>query len=459
MNIPRRSFFLLFAGALLRADDRPKRDMLVRSVRPEDLEMPLSGFADYITPIERFFVRTHVYVPTVNPAQWRLTVEGEVATPLTLTMDDLKKLPSNELVSVAECAGNGRSFYEPPLPGLQWGNGAVGNGRWRGARLVDVLKRAGVKDSAREVLFDGADVPLGTMPDFQRSIPIRKALDGNTLLAYEMNGETLPVKHGFPLRVVAPGWAGDSWVKWLTSVRVLDKEHDGFWMKSAYRHPGKPVAPGTAVLPEQTQPVTNLSVKSVIATPSHGAQVVTGKPLTIRGVAWSGDAGPVTAVDVSVDGGRSWKPATLPQNQRTQFGWRQWQFNWTPPREGYYTILARARDAAGNTQPLDQEWNPSGYAWNVVPRVGVDVVRELSGTRSQTPPSGSDMPQPATFKNTCLACHDDDVIRQQRLTRGQWEREIQKMIDWGARMRDEDREGFVDYLFGNFGPRPRAGGE
>ena len=127
MNIPRRNFFLLFASALLRADDRPKRDMLVRSVRPEDLEMPLSGFADYITPIERFFVRSHVYVPTVNAAQWRLAVEGEVAMPLTLTMDDLKKLPSIELVSVAECAGNGRSFYEPPLPGLQWGNGAVGN--------------------------------------------------------------------------------------------------------------------------------------------------------------------------------------------------------------------------------------------------------------------------------------------------------------------------------------------
>lgn len=421
--------------------------------------MPLSGFADYITPIERFFVRTHVYVPTVDPVQWRLKVEGEVGMPLTLTIEDLKKLPSIELVSVAECAGNGRGFYEPPVPGLQWGNGAVGNGRWRGARLADVLKRAGVKASAREVLFDGADVPLRTMTDFQRSIPIRKALDGNTLLAYEMNGETLPVKHGFPLRVVVPGWAGDSWIKWLTSVRVLDKEHDGFWMKSAYRHPGKPVAPGTVVPPEQMQPVTNLSVKSVIAAPLHGAQVAAGKPLTIRGVAWSGEAGPITAVDVSVDGGRSWKPAALRPNQRTQFGWRQWEFNWTPPRESYDTILVRARDAVGNTQPLDQEWNPSGYKWNVVPRAGVHVVTELSGGRSPARPPESNMPQPATFKNTCLACHDDDVIRQQRLTRAQWEREIQKMIDWGASVRNEDREGLVDYLFSNFGPRPRTGGQ
>ena len=454
MNIPRRGFFLLFAGALLRADDPPKRDMLVRSARPEDLEMPPSGFSDYITPIEHFFVRTHVYVPTVNVSEWRLKVEGEVATPLTLTMDDLKKLPSVELVSVLECAGNGRGFYEPPVPGLQWRNGAVGNGRWRGARLADVLKRAGVKDSARDILFDGADVPLRAMPDFQRSIPIKKAFDGHTLLAYEMNGETLPVKHGCPLRVVAPGWAGDSWVKWLTSVRVLDKEHDGFWMKSAYRHPGKPVAPGTAVPPEQMQPVTSLSVKSVIVAPLDGAHLATNTPLTIRGVAWGGDASPVTAVDVSVDGGRNWKPAALRKNQRTQFGWRQWELNWTPARESYYTILARARDAVGNTQPLDQEWNPSGYAWNVVPRAGVDVVAEVSRTRAPARPSGSNIAQPATFKNACLACHDDDVIGQQRLTRAQWEREIQKMIDWGARMRDEDREGFLDYLFNNYSPRP-----
>src|SRR5579859_5226618 len=267
MDISRRSFFPLAAGAVLRAGDHPKRDMLVRSVRPEDLEMPLSGFSDYITPIEHFFVRTHVYVPTVNVTEWRLEVTGEVAAPLRLGMEDLKKLPAVELVSVVECADNGRAFYQPPVPGVQWANGSVGNARWRGVRLADVLQRAGLKSSAREILFDGADVPLGTMPDFQRSLPLKKALDPNTLLAYEMNGETLPVKHGFPLRVVVPGWAGDSWAKWVTSIRVLDKEADGFWMKGAYRRPGKPVPPGTAVPPEQMQPVTSLRVKSVIASP------------------------------------------------------------------------------------------------------------------------------------------------------------------------------------------------
>ena len=304
MELHRRDFFLLLGGALLQpATGRTKRDMLVRSARPQDLEMPLSGFSDYITPVDHFFVRTHVYTPRVTLNEWRFVIDGAVVTPLTLTMDDVRRLPAVELVSVLECAGNGRGFYEPSVPGLQWTNGAVGNGRWRGVRLADVLKRAGVKPSAKEILFGGADVPIGTMPDFQRSIPVAKALDADTLLAYEMNGETLPVEHGFPLRVVVPGWAGDCWIKWLTSISVLDSEHDGFWMARAYRHPGRPVQPGTPIPPERMQPVTSLRIKSVIASPLDGSSVETGKPATIHGVAWSGDAGPVTRVDVSVDGG------------------------------------------------------------------------------------------------------------------------------------------------------------
>jgi len=456
MDLPRRHFFLMIAGVLVQpAINRAQREMLVRSVRPEDLEMPLSGFSDYITPIERFFVRTHVSVPRVDLNDWRLNIGGEVATPLTLTMDDVRRLPAVELVSVLECAGNGRGFYEPSMPGLQWANGAVGNGRWRGVRLADVLTRAGVKESAKEILFNGADVPLGTMPDFQRSIPLAKALDARTLLAYEMNGATLPAKHGFPLRVVVPGWAGDCWLKWLTSISVLDKAHDGFWMARAYRHPGEPVAPGTIVPSEHMEPVTSLRVKSVIAAPLGGTHVVVLTPLTIRGVAWSGDAGPLAAVDVSVDGGRRWKPATLRRDQRTQFGWRQWEYRWTPPREGYYTILARARDAAGNTQPFDQEWNPSGYGWNVIPRVGVNVAAALSDTTPRVQTATNSNTAPAAFKNACVACHDEDVVRQQRLTRAQWDGEINKMIGWGARVRDEDRNVLLDYLFGNYGPRAR----
>lgn len=446
----RRRFLALAASGLLAAQDRPKEGMIVRATRPEDLEMPLSGFSDYITPVEHFFVRTHVYVPSVNLNDWRLKVEGEVSTPLTLTMDELRTLPAVELVAVTECAGNGRGLYEPPVPGLQWISGSVGNGRWRGVRLADLLKRAGIKPSAVAVLFDGADEPLGTMQDFRRSITVNKALDPNTLLAYEMNGQALPVKHGFPMRVIAPGWASDSWVKWLTSITVLDKEWDGFWMKNAYRKPDHPVAPGTALTPDQMVPVTSLQVKSVITSPVDGAVVPPGTPVTMKGVAWSGDTGPVTSVEISVDAGRTWNAASLYRDQQTQFGWRQWEYSWAPAREAYYTVMSRARDASGAVQPLAQEWNPSGYGWNVVSRAGIDV---RSGTAAAMPTHPPVPEAPAGFKNACQTCHEDDVIRQQRLTRAQWDRELNKMTGWGAQVSPDLRQSFLDYLSANFGPR------
>ncbi len=453
MNLQsRRQFLWLAAAGLVSAADPPARDMIVNSTRPEDLEMPLSGFSDFITPVDHFFVRTHVYVPTVELSQWRLKVDGQVATPLAWTMDDLKKLPSVELVSVLECAGNGRAFYNPTVPGQQWQNGGVGNGRWRGVRLAEVLRKAGIKDSAKEILFDGADVPIGKMADFQRTITVKKALDPNTILAYDMNGAALPVKHGFPLRVIAPGWASDSWTKWVTSISVLDHEFDGFWMVNAYRHPPHPVPPGMTIPPDQMVPVTSLRVKSVIASPADGAQTLVGKPVTIRGVAWSGDTGPVTDVDISVDSGRTWRPARL-EGEATQFGWRQWQYSWTPQRESYYNVMARARDKSGDIQPLAEEWNPSGYQWNVAPRIGVDVVQQISGAPKPAPaaPAASEIPQPARFQSVCLTCHEADLIRQQRLTRVQWNRELDKMTRWGAPLKPEDREAFLNYLE-QFGP-------
>jgi Mo-co oxidoreductase dimerisation domain len=203
--------------------------------------------------------------------------------------------------------------------------------------------------------------------------------------------------------------------------------------------------------PEQMKPVTSLQVKSVIASPLDNTVVKVGVPLMIRGVAWSGDSGPVVAVDVSTDTGRSWKPASLVRGQETQFGWRQWEYAWTPERDSYYTIMARARDAGGNTQPFEQEWNPSGYGWNVVPRVRVDTVSREGLPRDPAPV------QPAFTArggNTCLTCHGEDVIRQQHLTRAQWDREITKMTNWGAEVKPEDRNALLDYLFANFGQRP-----
>jgi len=442
--ISRRLFLSIAAAAQLK--------MIVRSTRPEDLEMPSEGFADFITPIEHFFVRSHVSVPKVELAQWQLKIDGHVSTALSLSMADLRKMPAVELVSVLECAGNGRSFYQPSAAGLQWANGAVGNGRWRGARLADVLQRAGVKVGAVEVLFDGADVPLGTMEDFQRSIPVKKALDSDTILAYEMNGEPLPVKHGFPLRVVVPGWAGDSWTKWLTGIRVLNEESRGFWMKNAYLHPGKPVAPGAVVPADAMRPVTSLHVKSVIASPADESGIELGKPVIVRGAAWTGDAGGrIAAVDVSVDQGRTWKAAKL-TGPATAFGWRLWEFSWTPAREQRYTVLARARDTSGDIQPVVPEWNPSGYLFNAIARVDVNA-----GSNVAPPPADSaaatNVQQPAGFRERCLVCHDDDVIRQQRLTRAQWDRELNKMIGWGARVQPEERQSLLDYLLRIAGPR------
>lgn len=453
MKTTRRNFFFLAAGGALMAQEaqktRENSGMRVLSTRPEDLEMQLPGFADYITPPEHFFVRTHVYVPTVELSEWRLKIDGLVGAPLTLTLDDLKKMPSTELVAVVECAGNGRGFFNPHVPGMQWTNGGVANARWRGVRLADVLKRAGIKDSATEILFDGADQPLGTMQDFRRTITAKKALDPNTLLAWEMNGGAIPMKHGFPLRLVVPGWASDSWAKWVTSLTVLDKEFDGFWMKNSYRKPDHPVAPMTALTPDQMQPVTSLRVKSVIAAPLDGAVARPGQTVEIRGVAWSGDKGAVTGVDVSTDGGRRWKAATLHRDQQTPFGWRQWEFSWKPDREEYYTIVARARDASGDVQPMAQEWNPSGYGWNVVPQTHVNVT-SAPAPAAATGNSAPAFTPPPGFAQSCLTCHRENVITQQHLTRGQWDREITKMTNWGAPVKPEDRETFLDFLAKNF---------
>jgi DMSO/TMAO reductase YedYZ molybdopterin-dependent catalytic subunit len=423
--------------------------MIVRSVRPEDLEMPLSGFDHSITPVEQFFVRTHVMVPEVDVRTWRLRVEGEVSTPLTLSMGDLRRMKSVELVGVLECAGNGRSFFTPRAAGLQWVSGAVGNGRWRGVRLKDVLNRAGIKDGAVEVLADGADIPLGTMADFQRSIPIAKAMHPDTLLAYELNGGPLPSKHGFPLRLVVPGWAGDSWAKWVTSLRVLREKSTSFWMASAYRYPQSPVAPGTAVAADAMVPLTSLAVKSAIASPLPGTKVEVGRPISIRGAAWSGEAGPVTGVDVSVDGGRTWRPAKL-KGDGTRYGWRLWETSWTPGSDGQHTVLARARDAGGTIQPMTAQWNPSGYLWNAAARA------DIYAGDAAVPVAGGEVaagePAPEVLSTTCGSCHEGDVIRQQRLTRGQWERELDKMGNWGARLDAKGRNELLDYLAGHYGP-------
>ncbi len=417
-----------------------KKDMIVRSARPLDLEMPLSGFADYLTPVEHFFVRTHVYSPTVDLASWRLTIDGTVERPLTLSFDELRKMPAAEVVAVLECAGNGRAFYDPPVAGLQWQNGAAGNGRWRGVRLAEMLKRAGVKAGAVEVLFDGADVPIGKMADFRRSIPLRKALHPDTILAFELNGQPLPKEHGLPLRAVVPGWAGDSWTKWITGIRVLSEPDSGYWMASTYKHPGRQVAPGTVLPAASLRTLTSLRIKSVISSPEPGATVKPGEPVTIRGAAWSGEDAPPDKIEVSVDTGRTWTAARF-LDRATRWGWRRWELRWTPPSEQLYTIFARAADAK-DVQPSAQEWNQSGYLWNVVARADVNVSAQAPAETLVVPQSEL----PAAVRQSCVACHQDDVIRQQGLTAAQWDREITKMTDWGAQVDPQQRTTLIEML-------------
>jgi sulfite oxidase len=445
MRTTRRSLLKLISAAGM----LPLRaaDMIVRSARPEDFEMPLDGFNTWITPMDRFFVRTHVYTPRVDQTRWQLRVEGQVANPLSLSLADLKAFPPADLVSVIECAGNGRAFYQPNVAGLQWEYGGVGNARWTGVRLADVLKKAGYSTTAKEILFNGADVPIGTMPDFVRSIPREKAVHPDTLLAFEMNGQPLTPSHGFPLRVVAPGWAGDNWVKWLTNIEVRDKEFDGFFMKTAYRHPVRTVAPGAAVDPADMTPVSTLRPKSVIVSPVNGQTVPPGL-VKIRGAAWSGESR-ISGVEVSADSGRSWRPAKMGP-EKAQYGWRFWDSDWSPGRTGSYVLMARATDETGETQPLVEEWNPSGYLWNVAPQVRVEVGNAANAT---APTPVAPPPFPPQVKNACIGCHGEDMIAGQKLTRVQWEREVDKMTRWGATVKPEDRDTIIEFLLSHFGPR------
>ncbi len=347
-----------------------KEKMIVRSLRYLDLEMPVHLLDSWVTPVGLFYVRNHLPQPTVNLEAWRLVVTGEVERPLELSYADLEKLEPATVTNTMECAGNGRAFYRPRVPGIQWTRGGVGNAAFSGPRLVDVLRRAGVKPTGKHVAFNGLDEPPGKVPDFIRSIPIEKAMHPDTLLATRMNGAPLTIEHGFPVRVMVPGWLGAASVKWVIEVRVLDREFDGNFMKPGYRFPMRPVPPGGDISPEETAVIKGLPVKSIIARPGDGSHWRLGS-ICISGAAWAGEES-VTRVDVSTDQGRTWQPAELGREQ-ARYAWRLWEYKWKPPAPGTYVVMSRATDSAGRTQPEKPAWNPSGYLWNAIDRVRVHV--------------------------------------------------------------------------------------
>jgi DMSO/TMAO reductase YedYZ molybdopterin-dependent catalytic subunit len=345
--------------------------MILRSFRFVDIESPVEYFNSWLTPVPHFFVRNHMHEPSeLNADDWRLSIGGEVEKPITLSLAELSKIETHAVVNTLECAGNGRSLHRPQVPGIQWGKGAVGTARFSGPRLHDVLQKAGIKSTGKHVMFRGLDEVPGKVPPFIRSIPLEKALDPDTLIATHMNGMPLSRHHGFPARALVPGWIGAASCKWLTEVKVLETEFVGNFMNPGYRLPNQPVKPGDAVKPEDTHAVTALGVKSVIAGPTGGSTVRAGK-IIVHGAAWAGEAD-ITMVEISTDGGTTWSSAKLGREQ-AHYAWRLWNYDWKAGKSGDYTILSRATDSQGRTQPAVPVWNPSGYLYNAVDQVKIHV--------------------------------------------------------------------------------------
>jgi DMSO/TMAO reductase YedYZ molybdopterin-dependent catalytic subunit len=347
-----------------------KRPMILHNDRPEDLETPVRYFDSWLTPIEVFFVRQHLpRPPAIDLETYRLAVNGMVSKPLQLTLEDLKKLPQFTVPATIECTGNGRGFYSPKVPGIQWMRGAIGNAEWRGPRVSDVLKMAGVNSSASFIDTDGADVGLASTPDFVRSLPMNKAMHPATILALSMNGQT-PDIHGFPVRLIVPGWDGTSSVKWVVRISATAQANTGFFMNPGYRYPKYPLPPGTPAKPAELEVIEGMPVKSCITSPEDQEKIAL-EPTTIRGFAWAGENA-IERVEISVDGGSRWRDTQL-SPKKLPFAWRLWSFEWTPADRGYYTLMSRATDTAGRVQPIVSPWNPSGYLWNAIDRVGVTV--------------------------------------------------------------------------------------
>jgi len=348
-----------------------KEGLIIRSFRFLDLEMPMEFMNSWITPVPHFFVRNHMNMPIEAGASgWSLSINGEVEKPVTLSLADLHKLAPHSVTNTLECAGNGRSFQRPIVPGVQWQRGAVGNARFTGPRLRDVLELAGVKATGKHVMFRGRDPVPSKVPPFIRSIPVEKAMDGDTLIATHMNGSPLTKHHGFPARAMVPGWLGAASCKWLVEIKLIEKEFDGNFMKPGYRFPDQPMAPGGSVSPDATHAITGLSVKSVIASPAEGGVLRPG-PVRIHGAAWAGEAD-IVKVDISTDSGATWETAQLGADQ-ARYAWRLWSHVWNPTKAGEYVIMSRATDSQGRTQPESAAWNPSGYLYNVIDKVKVNV--------------------------------------------------------------------------------------
>ena len=349
-----------------------KRKLMRITTRPPHLETPFEVFDEAVlTPNDAFFVRYHLAgIPlSIDLDTYRLNVSGHVDKPLSLSLKQLKDMPQAEVVAVNQCSGNSRGYSSPRVFGAQLGNGSMGNARWLGVPLKAVLEKAGVKPGATLVAMNGLDMPvLPSTPDFIKTLAIDHALNGEPLLAWEMNGTELPFLNGYPLKLIVPGYFGTYWVKHLSEINVLDKPfegHDSFFMNTAYRLPDNDcfcIPPGT--VPSKTIPISRLKVRSFITNVKPAQSVKAGHALALKGIAFDGGSG-IKQVDISYDAGLTWKAATLGKDLG-RFSFREWHYAYTPPQAGELTLMVRATANDGDIQPMTASWNPGGYLRNVV---------------------------------------------------------------------------------------------
>ena len=354
-----------------------KRPLIVLTTRPPQLETPFEVFNQgIVTPNDAFFVRYHNSgVPrSVDGDKHVIRIGGNAAAkPYELTMAQLRtQFKPVETLAVNQCSGNSRAFFNPRVTGGQLGNGAMGNARWVGVPLKDVLAAAEPRSNARQVTFDGLDVAVFGGGDFVKALDVNHAMDGEVMLAWQMNGADLPMLNGYPVRLVVPGYYGTYWVKHLSEIAVVDREFDGFWMKPAYRVPDNACAcvePGTA--PTSTRPIGRFNVRSFITSVSDGARIRAGDPLPVRGIAFDGGQG-VREVAFSTDGGQSWRAAKLGADMG-RYSFREFSFGFTPTKGGH-DLRVRAWNRSGDSQPMEALWQPAGYMRNVVESVKVVAV-------------------------------------------------------------------------------------
>jgi DMSO/TMAO reductase YedYZ molybdopterin-dependent catalytic subunit len=345
-----------------------KGPMILQRTRPPLLETPFEVFdKDIVTPNDQFYVRWHwANLPSeISADTFRLVVRGQVNTTLSLSLKDLLAMPSVEMVAVNQCSGNSRGFFQPRVAGGEWANGSMGNARWTGVRLKDVLDKAGVKAGATAVRFNGLDEPVvPDGPDFMKSLSLDHARDGEVMIAYAMNGVQLPYLNGFPLRLVVPGWYATYWVKMLSDIEILDKPDDNFWMAKAYLIPDTPHAsmkPGEAGV--KTVPINQMVPRSFVTNVKSGANVAASSTLALRGIAFGGNTG-VKKVELSTDGGKGWQETTL-ESAAGKYSFRRWTGSVSPVK-GANQIWVRCTNSDGTAQPMEANWNPSGFMRNVV---------------------------------------------------------------------------------------------